>query len=371
MVLNFNNLLKNHLHSGNNTSQTYEVNQQIFVVNLFSLIGLIVTFILSMSALYRDEKVLSSLLLVAAIVFLIAHQIHRIKSITHPYIVSRRIIHYCLLALMISVVYTGGYANTGPLWIYIVPPFAFFFAGLKKGLVNIGVFISIISIMLFFPNELLLQASYSYEFKSRLIYSFLTVTFLFGVYEYTRHRSFEMMQQLSDRFEQQAMHDPLTLLPNRRAMREYLDYEFNRAQRSKVDMSVLLCDIDHFKAINDNFGHDGGDSVLQQLANLFTQTLRKQDKIARWGGEEFLLLLPETNAHDAFTLAEKIRLKVADSVFIHDGKEITMTLSIGVNEVTPNTSIDKAIGLADHFLYQAKEGGRNRTMPSRDKLASH
>ncbi|GAC12970.1 GGDEF domain-containing protein [Aliiglaciecola lipolytica] len=352
-----------YLDIGTNGSRDREDNQQIFVSNLFSFIGYTITFALAVGAILNANTLLAISLFSASLLFFLAHQIHRVKSIKNTYKISTRIVFVSLLFLMLYLVYSGGYANTGPLWIYILPPVAFFFGGLRKGLINIGLFIILVSGMLFYPNDMFINAVYSYEFKSRLIYSFLTVTLLFGFYEFSRQRFIRFIQTLSDQFEQQAMHDPLTQLPNRRAMGDYLHHEFNRAQRSQKSMSLLLCDIDHFKKINDIHGHEGGDYALKALADLFTNTLRKQDKISRWGGEEFLFLLPETTGNEAHILAEKIRKKVAKHEFTYAQKTFNITLSIGVKEVSQQMSIDKAISAADNYLYQAKENGRNRTMP--------
>ncbi|WP_460311621.1 GGDEF domain-containing protein [Aliiglaciecola aliphaticivorans] len=357
-----------YLYLGTVGDRNSEVNQQLFVSNLFSIIGYSLTFVLGVSAAIGGEVILSISLFVACFLFFISHQIHRLNKIKTTYKISTRIIFVCLLFLMLYLVFSGGHGNTGPLWIYILPPVAFFFGGLRKGLVNIGLFVILVSVMLFYPGEIFLNTSYTHEFKSRLIYSFLTVTLLFGFYEFSRQKFISFMQKLSNQFEQQAMQDPLTLLPNRRAMQDYLEHEYNRAQRSKISMSLLLCDIDHFKGVNDVYGHNGGDYVLKNLSQLFTSTLRKQDKISRWGGEEFLFLLPETSASDAHFLAEKIRLNVADHIFKFAGEEFNITLSIGVKEVTKDISVDKAISAADKFLYKAKENGRNCTMPQRNTL---
>lgn len=348
----------------------HAINQQIFVSNLFSMIGYSITFVMAVSATIRENYVLAVSLYVASALFFCAHHIHRFGNLRNSHKISSRIVLLCLLALMLYLVYTGGHNNTGPLWTYIVPPVAFFFGGMRKGLANIGIFIIITATMLFFPGDVLLGTSYDFSFKSRLLYSFLTVTLLFGFYEYSRQKSIQNIQNLSDKFEKQAMYDAMTRLPNRRAMREYLQYESDRSKRSKINMSVLLCDIDHFKTINDKYGHDGGDLVLQELSRLFTSTLRKQDKIARWGGEEFLFLLPETNGYEAHILAEKIRAKVDNEKFQYRDKTIHVTLCMGIKEVDQNTSVDKAITLADHFLYQAKEAGRNKTMPELDTLGA-
>lgn len=256
------------LNLGVSEDKDQEVNQQLFVSNLFSMIGYSITLLLSISAVFRENYILAVSLFIAALLFFISHQIHRIKSLKNTYKISSKIILLSLLVLMIYLVYTGGHHQTGPLWIYIVPPVAFFFGGMRRGLANIGIFIIIVAVMLFYPNDALLQVSYTYEFKSRLIYSFLTVTLLFGFYEYSRQKTYLYIQQLSQEFEKQAMHDPLTHLPNRRGMREHLEYEHKRSLRNRVDMSVLLCDIDHFKKINDQYGHETGDKVLEQLAEL-------------------------------------------------------------------------------------------------------
>jgi diguanylate cyclase (GGDEF)-like protein len=265
---------------------------------------------------------------------------------------------------MLYLVYSGGVAHTGPLWIYIVPPVAFFFSGLGKGLKSLAAFTIIMAIMLLYPNEVLLGTTYTLEFKTRLLYSFLTVTLLFGFYEYSRQKSYDDIQELSQKNEQLAMSDPLTRLLNRRGMRTHLDHEYSRLQRSKEPLSVLLCDIDHFKHVNDKYFHDGGDFVLESLSAFFVQQIRQQDIVARWGGEEFLFLLPNTNSNDAFLLAEKIRKQVENETIHYKNNAIKVTLSIGINEVKPNESVDQAINNADHLLYLAKNRGRNQRVAS-------
>lgn len=362
------NPLTRYLKSGVSDKNSEQRNQQIVVFNLFSTMGYSITFLLGISALFGQNFILAAALLLSSALFFTAFQLHRFKRIDNPYVLSTRIVLVVLFILMIYLVISGGHKLTGPLWIYIVPPIAFFFRGMRGGLTMIGLFIILVSFLFFYQSPGLLMVDYSYEFKSRIVYSFLTVTLLFGFYEYSRQKSFRYIQELSQKFEQQAMHDPLTQLANRRGMREYLDYEYKRSKRSKTDMSLLLCDIDHFKKVNDTYGHDAGDYVLEQLAQMFTGSLRGQDKISRWGGEEFLFLLPETNGFEAYTLAEKIRKSVDSATFKFNQTEIKITVSIGLKEVTRDLSIDKAISLADYFLYQAKEQGRNKTLPEKRTL---
>lgn len=361
MIKAVSRIFKRYLNIGVSADKSHEINQQIFVSNLFALLGYSITFILSLNSFQRENYVLGASLFAASASFFVAHHIHNFPKIGNTLRISTNIVWISLLGLMVYLVYTGGHENTGPLWIYIVPPVAFFFGGMRKGLVNIGIFIIILSAMLFSPYDQLVGTAYSYDFRSRLVYSFLTVTLLFGFYEYSRQRSILFIRNLSQKYEQQAMHDPLTNLPNRRRMWEHLEYEYDRSSRSKSNMSLLICDIDHFKRINDEHLHQGGDYVLQKLSELFTGNLRKQDKVSRWGGEEFLILLPETDGEHAFILAEKIRNKVKNSQFAYKGKAISITISIGSTEVTEAFSIEHAINRADRSLYEAKENGRDQT----------
>jgi diguanylate cyclase (GGDEF)-like protein len=355
--------LNKYLELGTQEHYGRETNQKVFVSNLFSFIGYVLTIIMSLSAYYRGDFELSFALGAASAVFFFSHQVHRFPRLGDTIKISLRIVFVGLSALLLYLIYDGGNANTGPLWVYILPPIAFFFSGLKTGLINIGLFVFVMSVMFFFPHDALLSTSYSFEFKTRIIYSFLTVSVLFGFYEYSRQQSFRFIQELSEKFERQAMRDPLTHLPNRRGMRSFLEHEYNRSRRENTPLSILLVDIDKFKKINDDYLHDGGDKVLESLSTLFSSSIRSQDKVARWGGEEFLFLLPNTNQSDAFVLAEKIRTLVMQHEVEFAGQKISTTISIGLNEIRPGVNIDQAINTADHHLYEAKNKGRNQTQP--------
>ncbi|CAH2032521.1 sensor domain-containing diguanylate cyclase [Trichlorobacter ammonificans] len=155
-----------------------------------------------------------------------------------------------------------------------------------------------------------------------------------------------------------ALHDALTGLHNRRAANERLHDEFVRMQRSGTSYGLLLMDIDHFKRVNDTFGHEVGDLVLRHVAALLAGSLRQSDFVARFGGEEFLALLPDTDRQGALVLAEKLRAGVADSVAPGAGR---VTISIGVAEAgRQDGSEEEAVRRADQALYRAKERGRNR-----------
>ena len=159
---------------------------------------------------------------------------------------------------------------------------------------------------------------------------------------------------------QAARSDPLTGLMNRRAMLEHLEYEAARFQRSHSSFTLLLADIDRFKAINDTYGHDAGDQALIQVSEQLVQAIRTQDLVARWGGEEFLILLPDTDLQGGLVVAEALRKGVADQKVAIAEQDLRLTLSIGVAAYGLGQTIHQCIKAADTALYQAKFEGRNR-----------
>ena len=308
--MNFKKRIRNYLNNGVLQSNNLQLNRQIFVTNLFSLAGYSVTLVMSISAFIRQDKLLGIVLLIASLLFFSSRLTLRSKRLAHPYEFSANLLTTSLMLLMIYLVFTGGLAGTGPLWIYIVPPITLFFGGIRKGLLHLSAFVLVISILMFYPDNQWLVTPYTFEFKSRLIYSFLTVSCLFAFYEYLSRSSFQQLQEMSRKFEKQAMQDPLSGLLNRRGMRENLQQEFERNRRYNNNLTVMMCDIDHFKVVNDQYGHDKGDEIIKSLATVFKSRLRKQDSLARWGGEEYLFLLTETSGAQAMQLAEKLRTKI-------------------------------------------------------------
>ena len=163
------------------------------------------------------------------------------------------------------------------------------------------------------------------------------------------------------RAQQLAWLDPLTGINNRRAFYDKTKAIWNIALRHSHELSVILLDIDSFKRINDAYGHAYGDAVLVATAKVLMQTVRCQDVAARWGGEEFILLLPETNLEEASTLAERLRSAIADIRLKNTDIESVVTASFGVAQrASHHHNLDAVISSADKYLYQSKDTGRNR-----------
>jgi diguanylate cyclase len=157
-----------------------------------------------------------------------------------------------------------------------------------------------------------------------------------------------------------AMVDSLTNLPNRGAYDAFILKEYQLFQRYGGDVSLIMCDVDKFKHINDSYGHQAGDKVLQLISKQVKKGTRNTDLLARYGGEEFVVVLPNTNSNQALQVAEKIRQEVAKSPFHFRGVRVQITISCGVASFTKGATIEQVFDAADRALYKAKENGRNQ-----------
>ncbi|MGO4999354.1 sensor domain-containing diguanylate cyclase [Oceanisphaera sp. W20_SRM_FM3] len=162
---------------------------------------------------------------------------------------------------------------------------------------------------------------------------------------------------------QLASTDPLSGLLNRRAFEPYLDRELALIKRSEAQATLVMIDFDHFKRINDDFGHDIGDEVIQRFAQLFRRIFRQSDVISRWGGEEFMVLMPMTSKADALQTVERLHqsLKNAPIVYV-DQQPVFITISVGICSLTPDRESHESLRIVDKLLYMAKENGRNCTV---------
>lgn len=183
----------------------------------------------------------------------------------------------------------------------------------------------------------------------------LILIFLAGYYYYLINKAAAALHQM-------ASTDPLTQLKNRRSVTEAIRREESRVRRGQPHLSFILCDLDHFKAINDTRGHDMGDRVLRDVSRCLSEGVRDVDYLARWGGEEFLAVLPDTDTEGAKLVAERLRSKVnALRIAAADGTfQVSMTL--GVATLLPGEDAEQTIARADTALYDGKRAGRNRVV---------
>jgi len=180
---------------------------------------------------------------------------------------------------------------------------------------------------------------------------------IFDTYKKTQQESFEKLEILNRTLEKQSQTDVLTQIFNRGFFNQQLSSETSRASRYNTTLSIVLFDIDHFKAINDTNGHLVGDSVLKELAGLIQDNIRKSDFFARWGGEEFVVLAPGVDKEKVLQFAEKLRSLIEKFQF---SVQRNITCSFGISSYTPPEDDNTFLQRADEALYQAKQGGRNK-----------
>ena len=212
------------------------------------------------------------------------------------------------------------------------------------------------SLLVDFLDEFFFQPNWLATMEElTLLSGFLLTTY--GIYLATRYH-YEQIQQL----EKLAQTDSLTGLLNRRAIIQRLEQQTQIGQQDPSHhFSVVVADIDRFKDINDRFGHNTGDAVLQQIARSLNSGLRSSDFIGRWGGEEFIILLPQTREDGAALVAEKIRQHIGGKSFTVDGQRIDLSISLGVAQWQPEQdNWGEVVKHADQAMYLAKRSGRNR-----------
>lgn len=235
------------------------------------------------------------------------------------------------------------------IWITVVPPFTFFLLGRQIGTwVTSAAFAFVIIVMLTRTDW---DSAYTFSTGAflNIIEVFLIHLLLFRYYERSRHDAYQALAYISET-------DKLTGLYNRQKIDQLMMQHIAQARASSVPLALVMVDVDHFKAINDDFGHLVGDHSLQHIANCLTTQLRDKDIVGRWGGEEFIILLPSTELNTAIDIAERIRQSVNNIA----NTQRRLTVSMGLAMLAPEDSLSEWVSRADRALYQAKHHGRNR-----------
>ena len=211
----------------------------------------------------------------------------------------------------------------------------------------------------------------SQNFTQKVLLSafFLLVIFAFaGFYlAFANDKSIKALNIANKKLEQIAKTDPLTDLSNRRDMIDKMEHEQKRFGRNGKSFVLLMADIDDFKKVNDANGHDCGDFILESLAKLMKSTARKQDITGRWGGEEFLMLLPETDIDGGYALADKIRKDIEATSYVFSDIKLKLTMTFGVSVYDRPMDIDLCIKMADEALYRGKKQGKNCVVMTKPK----
>lgn len=191
---------------------------------------------------------------------------------------------------------------------------------------------------------------------------YFNISVVFAMFAYLSSYYYRTILAAEKSLNKLATTDPLTGLYNRRHITDVANYEAVQQKRSDTGLSFIIGDIDNFKRINDTHGHEVGDSVLIAVSTAIAGATREQDSAARWGGEEFLVVLPNTDIDNALLVAERIREKVAAVRLLTEKETIQTSITLGVASLGPGETIGDAIGRADHALYDGKHAGKNRVV---------
>lgn len=266
--------------------------------------------------------------------------------------------------MFIYVNLAGLEEGAGILWLYAFPPLVFYISDLRIGALFAALTLAAV-LVLFTPlGRSLGAAAYPSNFQLVFLSALAFEFFFCYMLDRSRRQNSDRLVELARQFEYAAKHDALTGLANRREGGQRLKGEYARFQRTGRPFTLMLLDIDHFKRINDFCGHQAGDRIIREVANHLARNVRSIDTVARWGGEEFLVILPESGAQEAWHLAQRLREQIAAHQVLEQGRPISATVSIGLASVRPDEELDELLRRADENLYAAKNGGRNRVVGS-------
>ena len=278
--------------------------------------------------------------------------------------------HLVTSAIYISsagvMVISGGIHSSSAIWQVFVPVAAFtmigLWAGLRWGAICL---ITVVAAYLLETSGVTQFAGFEATTLDRLIDmggAIIATSIAIWYSDSIKSSSLADLEKTKDQLNYLATVDPLTNTFNRRHFLELSERRIKRVQTSNGHASFLLFDIDHFKKVNDEYGHIIGDQVLQGMAQICMNNLRTDDILGRFGGEEFVILLPDTKLEDARNIAERLRRLIAETPIETDIGPIRTTISIGIaiKEKTAAISIDQLLSRADRAMYRAKQAGRNR-----------
>jgi len=183
----------------------------------------------------------------------------------------------------------------------------------------------------------------------------------FGIVGVILQRKDKKIRELIQRLQNESITDPLTQLFNRRRITRIMQREMMRTQKNHLPFSVIMIDIDNFKSVNDTYGHLVGDHALCAVSQILESVLRPHDSVGRWGGEEFILLLPDTTVEQALLVSERIRHLISTQSITSDESSFYLYVSAGISQIQDNDTIETVIHRVDIALYKAKEKGKNKS----------
>jgi diguanylate cyclase (GGDEF)-like protein len=271
--------------------------------------------------------------------------------------------------LSLLTIYSIGWNSGAYFLLILVLPFIMINAKFKKTIRNLlCFFVILLTSWLFITTHVLNLGITIPQFYENILFFLNLLTAAFVLVQTSYSIETEKVIAESEIFDTNkrllalANTDPLTNLLNRRIMMSKIEKEKERVDLGGKPFSLIMIDVDDFKQINDEFGHDGGDFVLLKIAELIQMSVRSYDLISRWGGDEFLIMLYETDLANSETVAEKVRLRVINSPFVYREIDIPVTITLGVSLCDKYNGIGNSLRKADLALYKGKQEGKNKSI---------
>ncbi|WP_242674404.1 GGDEF domain-containing protein [Marinobacter halodurans] len=337
------------------------------LINWLSVGALPVLVFFAFRAADRGDSLVMATLTIVGVLLLLNGLVY---LILRQETLHRRTFIIIIAALFIYVATAALEDGSAIIWLFAYPPIIFYISTLRVGVLTCAFGLTAL-IGLFSPlGDRLFGTPYSDSFRLMMINVLAFEMISCYILDLSRRRSKASLLTLAGEYEYAAKHDTMTGLTNRREGLIRLEGEYQRYLRNGKPFSVILLDIDLFKGVNDNYGHQTGDKLIIKVADKLKDGCRRIDIVSRWGGEEFLAILPETGINEAMRIAERIRQTIAASPVTFDGQVIRATISAGVAGIHGVEPPSRLLQRADEALYTAKASGRNRVcsgeIPSQD-----
>ncbi|AQQ69119.1 GGDEF domain-containing protein [Microbulbifer agarilyticus] len=342
-------------------ARALELRRRIQASGYMLIFALAITGAMGVIALMSADVVLSATLFAVAGIILLSYVG---VNVAGPSRKTPMLVGALLLVLFFYLLLSGGVNNTGLMWAVMLVPGFINLYGYKWGTVTLAGVGATTGLILFYPDFPGLLAEYDTAHRARFIAVFGALTALTAILDSSRHQTQQMLHKLTAELENHASTDALTGLANRREAYRAIDEMERRNRELAGRYTVLIGDLDSFKAINDTYGHCFGDRILQDVAQTLQDNTRADDVVARWGGEEFLILLPNTDVQGGGILAEKLRHKV-EALSAQYEEDVKISISFGVAEGGSNakqSGQSQLLAEADSRLYRAKDSGRNQVI---------
>ncbi len=264
------------------------------------------------------------------------------------------------LGVYLLLVQSSPYASL--FWFLLFPPMVMMCLGIRRSLVIFVLFFSFLIVVMATPLQTHVSETLNHGIRMRFLLAMLGAFAFSWCTEFLRLQTQFALGRTMVRLEQDSLTDPLTGLGNRRDFYNHCKWIMDNNPGTASVFSLAIADIDHFKTINDTHGHEIGDKVLQHVTMLLGSQMRGSDRLYRWGGEEFLVLMPNTDARDARQALERMRATVEETPYSRGGLTIPFTISIGLYSGNMRADPTAQIGKADQNLYAAKSSGRNKVV---------